>query len=148
MHAGRRARYRGVEGRGAGAHPTASAVFSDIVDVARGNLRPAFGIPAKTLRPYVAAPQKAHEGGFYVALELHDRPGAVAAVARILADEQISIESIFQRGKQEKDTPRATAPFILITHDTVETAMRAALSRIETDGHVASRPRMIRIERL
>jgi homoserine dehydrogenase len=137
-----------LEGRGAGAHPTASAVLSDIVDVARGNLRPAFGVPAKDLRPYVAAPQKAHEGGFYVALELHDKPGAVAAVARILADEQISIESIFQRGKQEKDAPRATAPFILITHDTVETAMRSALSRIETDGHVASRPRMIRIERL
>lgn len=137
-----------LEGRGAGAHPTASAVLSDVVDIARGNVRPAFGVPAGDLRPYRAAPKKAHEGGYYVALELHDKPGAVAAVARILADEKISIESIFQRGKQEKDTPRATAPFILITHDTVETAMRAALSRIETDGHVASPPRMIRIERL
>ncbi len=137
-----------LEGRGAGAHPTASAVLSDIVDIARGNFRPAFGVPAAALRPYQPAPQKAHEGGFYVALELHDKPGAVAAVARILADENISIESIFQRGKQEKDTPRATAPFILITHDTIETAMRAALARIETDGHVASHPRMIRIERL
>ena len=137
-----------LEGRGAGAHPTASAVLSDIVDIARGNRRPAFGVPVAALRPYVPAPQKAHEGGFYVALELHDRPGAVAAVARILADEKISIASIVQRGKQEKDTPRATAPFILITHDTMETAMRAALSRIETDGHVAARPRMIRIERL
>ena len=137
-----------LEGRGAGAHPTASAVLSDIVDIARGNFRPAFGIPAAELRPYKPAPRKAHEGGYYVALELHDKPGAVAAVARILADEKISIESIIQRGKQHKDTPRATALFILITHDTVETAMRAALSRIETDGHVASRPRMIRIERL
>ena len=137
-----------LEGRGAGAHPTASAVISDVVDIARGNFRPAFGVPAAELRPYTAAPPKAHEGGYYVALELHDKPGAVAAVARILADEKISIESIFQRGKQAKDTPRATAPFILITHDTVETAMREALSHIETDGHVASRPRMIRIERL
>jgi homoserine dehydrogenase len=137
-----------LEGRGAGAHPTASAVVSDIVDIARGNLRPAFGVPAARLKAYRAAPKKAHEGGFYVALELHDRPGAVAAIARILADERISIESIVQRGKQEKDTPRATAPFILITHDTLETAMRAALSRIEKDGHVALRPRMIRIERL
>ena len=137
-----------LEGRGAGAHPTASAVLSDIVDIARGNFRAAFGVPAAELRPYTAAPPKAHEGGYYVALELHDRPGAVASVARILADEKISIESIFQRGKQAKDTPRATAPFILITHDTVETAMREALSRIETDGHVATRPRMIRIERL
>jgi len=137
-----------LEGRGAGAHPTASAVLSDIVDIARGNIRPAFGVPAADLRPYRDAPKKAHEGGYYVALELHDRPGAVAAIARILADEKISIESIVQRGKQEKDAPRATAPFILITHNTLDTAMRAALARIEKDGHVAARPRMIRIERL
>jgi homoserine dehydrogenase len=137
-----------MEGRGAGAHPTASAVVSDVVDIARGNRRPAFGIPAHELKAYIAAPERAHEGGFYVALELHDRPGAVAAIARILADEQISIESIVQRGKREKDEQRATAPFILLTHNTLETSMRAALSRIESDGHVASKPRMIRIERL
>ena len=137
-----------LEGRGAGAHPTASAVLSDIADIARGNFRPAFGIPAKDLRAYKAAPPRAHEGGFYVALTLQDKPGAVAAVAKILAEEKISIESIFQRGKLEKDEARATAPFILITHDTVESAMRAALERIEADGHVAGRPRMIRIERL
>jgi homoserine dehydrogenase len=69
-------------------------------------------------------------------------------VARILADEKISIESIVQRGTSAKDKGRATAAFILVTHDTVETAMRSALARIEKDGHVAGRPRMIRIERL
>ncbi len=137
-----------LEGRGAGAHPTASAVLSDIVDIARGNRRPVFGVPADDLRPYEPAPPKAHEGGFYVALTLLDKPGAVAAVARTLADEKISIESIVQRGTKGADTPRATAPFILITHNTVEQQMRTALERIETDGHVAGRPRMIRIERL
>jgi homoserine dehydrogenase len=137
-----------LEGRGAGAHPTASAVLSDIVDIARGNMRPAFGIPATKLKPYKQAPKKAHEGGYYVALELVDRPGAVASIARILADQKISIESIVQRGKQEKDAPRATATFILITHDTLDTAIRAAMAKIEKDGHVASRPRLIRIERL
>jgi homoserine dehydrogenase len=137
-----------MEGRGAGAHPTASAVISDIVDVARANRRPAFGVPAAALKPYTPAPEKAHEGGFYVALELHDRPGAVAAIASILADEAISIESIVQRGMRGQDEERATAPFILITHNTLETAMRQALSRIEKDGHVAAKPRMIRIERL
>ena len=137
-----------LEGRGAGAHPTASAVISDVIDIARGNFRPAFGVPATELQPYKSAPQKAHEGGFYVALELRDKPGAVAAIARILADEKISIESIVQRGLKDKDAQRATASFILITHDTLETAMRAALARIEKDGHVATHPRMIRIERL
>jgi homoserine dehydrogenase len=137
-----------LEGRGAGAHPTASAVLSDIVDIARGNRRPAFGIPATRLKPYRPAPKKAHEGGYYVALELVDRPGAVASIARILADGKISIESIVQRGKQEKDAPRATATFTLITHDTLDTAIRAAMAKIEKDGHVASKPRLIRIERL
>jgi homoserine dehydrogenase len=133
-----------LEGRGAGAHPTASAVVSDVVDIARGNVRPVFGIPAHDLHPHRKGKRKIHEGGYYVALELHDRPGSVAAVARILADELISIESIVQRAPAEQGS---TAPFILITHNTLEASMRAALTRIEQDGHVAGTPRMIRIER-
>ena len=137
-----------LEGRGAGAHPTASAVLSDVVDIARGNRRPAFGIPAAKLTPYKQSPKKAHEGGYYVALELIDRPGAVASIAQILADEKISIESIVQRGRQDQETKRATATFILITHDTLETSIRSAIQQIEKNGHVASKPRVIRIERL
>ena len=137
-----------LEGRGAGAHPTASAVLSDIVDIARGNARPTFGIPAAKLKPFKAPPQKAHEGGFYVALQLLDKPGAVASIARILADEKISIESIVQRGKPAKEETRSTAQFTLITHDTLEPSIRKAMARIEKDGHVAGAPRVIRIERL
>ncbi len=137
-----------LEGRGAGAHPTASAVLSDIVDIARGNFRPTFGIPAAKLKAFKAPPQKAHEGGFYVALQLLDKPGAVASIAKILADEKISIESIVQRGKPAKDEVRSTAQFTLITHDTLEPSIRKAMARIEKDGHVAGAPRVIRIERL
>jgi homoserine dehydrogenase len=137
-----------LEGRGAGAHPTASAVVSDIVDIARGNRRPVFGLPVGKLRPGKTAPQKAHEGGFYVALQLLDKPGAVAAIAKILADENISIESIVQRGKSENDAQRAVAPFILMTHNTLQNSIQKAMSRIEKDGHVSGRPRVIRIERL
>ncbi|MGE3871899.1 MAG: homoserine dehydrogenase [Parvibaculaceae bacterium] len=134
-----------LEGRGAGAHPTASAVLSDIADIARGNLRPSFGLPAKDLRQYEAAPKRAHEGGYYVALELYDKPGAVAAIARILADEKISIESIVQKAPAKEG---AIASFMLVTHKTLDSSMRQALARIERDGHVASKPRTIRIERL
>lgn len=137
-----------LEGRGAGAHPTASAVVADLVDIARGNLRPVFGVPAVSLKPFKQPPLKAHEGGFYVALNLLDKPGAVASVARILANENISIESIVQRGKSQTETTRATASFILITHDSLEASIRKALTKIENDGHVAGAPRVIRIERL
>jgi homoserine dehydrogenase len=137
-----------LEGRGAGSHPTASAVLSDIVDIARGNFRPAFGVPAANLKPYIAATPRAHQGGFYVSLELRDRPGAVASIARILADENISIESIVQHGVNSASAPRQTASFILITHDTSVASMKTAIDRIEADGHVAAKPRTIRIERL
>ena len=134
-----------LEGRGAGAHPTAASVLSDICDIAQGNRLPAFGIPAANLQPYRKAALKAHEGGYYVALQLFDRPGSVAGIANRLAEQKISIESIVQRAPQSE---QATAPFILITHDTLESAMRKALENIEADGHVAKTPRMIRIERM
>jgi homoserine dehydrogenase len=134
-----------LEGRGAGAHPTAASVLSDIGDIAQGNRLPAFGIPAAQLKPYRRAALKAHEGGYYVALELFDRPGSVAGIANRLAEQKISIESIVQRAPQSE---QATAPFILITHDTLESSMRKALENIEADGHVAKTPRMIRIERI
>ncbi|MGI9483412.1 MAG: homoserine dehydrogenase, partial [Hyphomicrobiales bacterium] len=61
-----------LEGRGAGAGPTASAVVADIVDIARGLILPPFGVPASTLKPYTRAAMRAHEGGYYIALELYD----------------------------------------------------------------------------
>ena len=144
-----------LEGHGAGGRPTASSVAAEICDIACGGRMGAFGIPASELKPYQRARMRAHEGGYYAALELKDRPGEVAAVARILADEDISIASIVQRaqGPAEFDErklrpPRQTAAFILITHDTLESAMRQALQIIVERGHAVARPRMIRIERL
>ncbi len=146
-----------LSGRGAGAHPTASAVVADLVDVARGRVFPPLGVPAARLKPFRRARMRAHEGGYYVAMNLYDRPGEMAKVARVFADQNISIESIVQKGpgiarvladgSSGEKTLRETAPFILITHDTLESAVRAALERIETEGLCAGRPRMIRIER-
>ena len=144
-----------LEGRGAGAHPTASSVMSDICDIARGIVLAPFGVPASSLKPYKRARMRAHEGGYYVSLDLYDRPGEVAAVASIFSECEISIASIVQRGpaisgplSDADDAKRDTAPFMLITHDTLENTMRTALERIQNEGHAASRPRMIRIERL
>jgi homoserine dehydrogenase len=89
-----------LEGRGAGAHPTAASVLSDVCDIALGSRLPAFGVPAADLKPFRKAKIKAHEGGYYVALELYDRPGSVAGIANRLAEQKISIESIVQRAPQ------------------------------------------------
>src|SRR5499426_4083021 len=55
-------------GPGAGAGPTASAVTSDLIDIARGHVLPPFGTKAKALKPYKKAEMRAHEGGYYIRL--------------------------------------------------------------------------------
>lgn len=134
-------------GLGAGGGPTASAVVSDIIDIARGHILPPFGAKAKDLKPYKKAQIGAHEGGYYIRLSVYDRTGAFAAIAKRMAEQGISLESIVQRRAQAEQKGSA-ADVVLITHKTTEAAVRKALTAIERDGHVGAKPQMIRIEKL
>jgi homoserine dehydrogenase len=142
-------------GPGAGAKPTASAVASDIIDIARGLVMPPFLRPVASLRPYKRAKLGHHQGAYYVRLSVYDRPGAMAAIAKRMGDQEVSLESIVQRrprsalpGIGARPAPGTAAPVILITHETTEEAMRRALAAIEKDGKVSEPPQMIRIEKL
>jgi homoserine dehydrogenase len=141
-------------GRGAGGPATASAVTSDLIDIARGNILPPFGVTAQDLKSYKKAQMRAHEGGYYIRLSVYDRTGAFAAIASRMAEQGISIESIVQRrapaelpgiNRRHKGIPAAV---VMITHQTTEAAIRKALAGIERDGHVDAKPQMIRIEKL
>jgi len=136
-----------LQGRGAGAHPTASSVIGDVADIARGQKAPVFGIPARQLKPYKRARMRAHEGGYYVAMELFDKPGSVAALAQVFSDAGVSIQSIRQPASAQNDGEAPTAPFILITHDTMESTMREVIKTISNNSYCSGTPRMIRMER-
>jgi len=135
-------------GPGAGGQATASAVLADMADIARGMLSPPFGLPARALAPAVPAPMQLHEGGYYIRLSVHDRPGAAAAIATRLAELDISLESIVQRRDQAaKLNSSDTVPVVLITYATHEKSIRQALQLVVADGFIADRPQLIRIER-
>ncbi|MGE0259775.1 MAG: homoserine dehydrogenase [Alphaproteobacteria bacterium] len=131
-----------LEGRGAGAHPTASAVAADLVDIAAGRCIAPFGVPAAALRSLQAAPMERHQGAYYMRLMVLDQPGVIADVAAALRDEQVSLESMIQRGR----APGEAVPVVLTTHVTEEEAMRRALDRIAALESVLEPPRLIRIE--
>lgn len=133
-------------GPGAGASPTASAVASDIVDIGAGFILPPFGAPSSRLKPFKRARLGQHHGAYYLRLSAYDRPGAMAAITRRMAEREVSLESIVQRSP--RGAPGAQASVVIITHDTTEEAIRKALDAIEADGKVAERPQMIRIEPL
>ncbi len=142
-------------GPGAGAAPTAAAVTSDIIDIARGTILPPLIVPAAQLKSYRRALMRSHEGGYYIRLSVLDRPGAFAAIARRMADQEISLESIVQRrprsallGMDASRIPGEALPVVMITHETTEASIRKALAAIESDGQVTSKPQMIRIEEL
>jgi homoserine dehydrogenase len=133
-----------AEGRGAGAGPTASAVVADLIDIARGRTLPTFSVPAAQLKRLPPSPMERHRGAYYVRLMVVDRPGVIADVAAVLRDEQVSLESMLQRGR----APDEVVAVVLTTHDTDEAAMRRALDRIAALRTVVEPPHMIRIETL
>ncbi len=133
-----------MEGRGAGAGPTASAVVADLIDIARRRVVPTFGRPAALLEPANAAPMARHRGCYYIRLMVVDRPGVIADVTAALRDEEVSMESMLQRGR----APGEAVPVVLTTHETEEARMRRALERVAALGTVLEPPRTIRIEDL
>jgi homoserine dehydrogenase len=133
-----------LEGRGAGAGPTASAVVADLIDIARGIRLPTFALPAGRLKALPSLQMERHTGSYYVRLMVVDRPGVIADVAAALRDEEISMEAMIQRGR----APGEAVPVVLTTHETEEARMARALARIVVLKAVLEPPRMIRIEAL
>ena len=133
-----------LEGRGAGAGPTASAVLSDIADIAREKFLPVFSVPTGLLESERTVSIRQHSGPFYVRLSVVDRPGVLADVAAVLRDEQVSVETLIQRAR----SPGEPVPVVLTMHETTEAAMQRALARISELDPVVEPPCMIRIEHL
>lgn len=131
------------EGRGAGAGPTASAVVADLIDIARGTTLPVFGIPAAELTRRPNLPMAEHHCPYYLRLLVIDQPGVIADVAATLRDEDISMESMIQRGRAEGEGQ--AVPVIIMTHDTDEAQIQRALARIAELEAVVEQPRLIRI---
>jgi homoserine dehydrogenase len=137
-------------GPGAGGMATASAVFSDIGDIARGVRTAPFGRPSEKLTAVRKAPMQRHEGGYYIRLQARDKPGTAASIATRLAEQEISLESIVQRHDQKSPGNGRTGssvPVILITYATTEDAVRKALAAVGRDRVISGRPQVIRIEK-
>jgi homoserine dehydrogenase len=131
-----------LEGRGAGAGPTASAVVADLIDLARGRSTPVWGASPADLADTPSVPMAAYAGAYYLRLMVVDRPGVIADVATALRDSGVSLESMLQHGR----SPGEAVPIVLVTHETREAQMRDAMDRIERLETVLARPSLIRIE--
>ncbi|MDQ0421094.1 homoserine dehydrogenase [Peteryoungia aggregata LMG 23059] len=137
-------------GPGAGGNATASAVLGDITDIAKSRPGaqevPVLGRPAHLLEPYRQAEMQSHEGGYFIRLTVQDRTGVFASIATKMAENAISLESIVQHSKQPA-APDRPQTIILVTHATMESAVRKAVGAIKGEGYLIGEPQVIRIER-
>ncbi|MFQ5437664.1 MAG: homoserine dehydrogenase [Paracoccaceae bacterium] len=129
-----------LRGAGAGEGPTASAVMSDVIDIARGFRVPTFGQPAAKLVEIQAA-QASAPAAFYLRLMLKDAPGVLAKITRPLADAGVSIDRMRQYGHRD-----CTAPVIMVTHKTTRRELDHALRGMVKTGVTLAEPVAIRIE--
>ena len=132
-------------GRGAGQNPTASAVISDLADVAR-NIRHAVAKRVPTYaphhRPLTVLKMDSIETRYYMRFTVIDRPGVLATIASVLGRCHISIASVHQK---ERRAARVV-PVVIMTHDAREADVRRALSTIDRLGVVKSKTVAIRTE--
>jgi len=133
-------------GRGAGQMPTASAVWSDALEIAR---RIAHGVPSLALelpsagpQPLPLQPMDKIRCCYYLRVTAQDRPGVLSRVAGILGDNKISIANVIQKGRAKREA----VPVVMLTHEARERDMRRALAAIDRLDDVASATMMIRVE--
>jgi homoserine dehydrogenase len=138
-------------GKGAGAEPTASAVIADIVDVTRlANADAAHRVPHLAFQPDAMSnlpilPMSEIETGYYLRLRVEDKPGVLADVTRILADQGISIDAMLQREPEEGE---GETDIIILTHVCQESCADAAIARIEGLSAQKGKVKRIRLEEL
>ncbi len=138
-------------GKGAGAEPTASAVIADLVDVTRMHTAdPEHRVPHLAFQPDQLSdlpilPMDEVTTSYYLRLRVQDKPGVLADITRILADEQISIDAVIQKEPAEGE---AHADLILLTHQTREKRINAAIARMEALPVVTGKVTRLRLEQL
>lgn len=129
-----------LRGAGAGAGPTASAVLSDICDIARGHRGAVFGQPAKTLTAATPALSQ-RPAPYYIRMAITDKPGALAKVAAVLGEAGVSIDRMRQYGHVND-----SAPVLIVTHKTTRADIDQALAAFGATSVVAGEPVALRIE--
>ncbi len=132
-------------GKGAGMMPTASAVVSDIVDIAK---RIAGQAELKSASPQPLArtrilPMEALKSKYYLRFQVADRPGVLGRIAQTLGKNQISILSVHQKESHHTQS----VPVIILTYEALEKNLRRALKIIDSQKEVSQKTVVIRVEK-
>jgi homoserine dehydrogenase len=131
-------------GEGAGALRASSAVLADVLAIARNIYRGVNNVPELRLNETVSVkPMSELKTRYYLRLNAADRPGVLAQISKVLADNSISISSVIQK---ESGLPAQTATIVIMTYPAREKAMQKALRQLKQLSEVNEVSNFIRVE--
>jgi homoserine dehydrogenase len=133
----------GFQGAGAGPLPTSSAVMADVLDAARALVLETRPFPWRYSADLAVTPLGRLMTRYYIRLEVADRPGVLAGIARAFGDHEVSIASVIQK---ERDEAAQTAELVIMTHQAQEEAVQATLAQVRELPQVISVGNFLRVD--
>ena len=138
-------------GKGAGSEPTASAVIADLVDVTRlqtadpENRVPHLAFQPDAVQNIPILPMAEVTTSYYLRLAVADQAGVLAEITRILAAHGVSIDALLQKEAAEGESQ---TDLVILTHETKEKNMMAAITEMQALKTVLGEIIKIRLENL
>ena len=133
-----------LQGEGAGAGPTSSALISDLCSILRGNIKYPFGISSKLRTKIIKFNILKHTSSSYLRIEVKDLSGVLSSITKIFAKNRISIKNLLQN----PDKKNRKATIIIITHKNLEKNYNNLFSNLTKNKFVLKKPTFIRIEKV
>jgi homoserine dehydrogenase len=132
------------QGAGAGSQPTTSAVMADVLDAARSIVLGTRPSPWRYTADIAMKPIAELTTRYYIRVEVTDRPGVLAGIARAFGDNGVSIASVIQK---ETDEAAQTAELVIVTHAAQEAALQRSITQIKgLEGEVHNVGSVLRVE--
>jgi homoserine dehydrogenase len=131
------------QGAGAGSLPTTSAVMADVLDAARSIVLGGRPSPWRYTADMPVVPMANLVSRYYIRIEVADKPGVLAVIARSFGDHGVSIASVIQK---ETDDAAQTAELVIMTHHAKESAIQESIAQIEQFPDVVQVGNMLRVE--
>ena len=131
------------QGAGAGSLPTTSAVMADVLGAARAIVHGGRPFPWRYTAEADIKPLAELVTRYYIRLEVVDRPGVLAVIARVFGDHEVSIASVIQK---ETDEAAQTAELVIMTHPAREDAVQATAVQVRDLPEVVSIGNLLRVD--
>jgi homoserine dehydrogenase len=142
-------------GRGAGGTPTASAVLGDLISAARNRVGGSRGPGESAYAELPLRPMGQVITRYHISLDVADRPGVLAQVAKVFAEQDVSIETVRQQqvpvppghgGDDAARRPVARASLVVVTHAAPDSALAATVQALAELDVVAAVVGVMRVE--